>query len=169
MSEAASPNPNGNPFDVPLNSEIQESQQRQAASQAASDNGNPFDEPLASEVAEQKAANINPSLTGTARQYAANAGGVDIKPVTKSTNPKLAMAMSGADEPEYAGAVGAAGAGAMAASPIADSVVTAVVSHLGKVKAILDAAGKLGLTSGGIGFGIKEARDLYKEFSGGGK
>lgn len=40
-----------NPFDVPLNSEIEESRQRQQASQAA--NGNPFDEPLASEVAER--------------------------------------------------------------------------------------------------------------------
>jgi hypothetical protein len=48
---------------------------------------------------------------------------------------------------------------------VADPVVTVVISHLGKVKAILDAAGKLGLTGGGIGMGIKEARDLYKEFS----
>jgi hypothetical protein len=48
------PNDNGNPFDVPLNSEIQESQQRQAATPAKpSGYVNPFDEPLASEVAEQ--------------------------------------------------------------------------------------------------------------------
>jgi hypothetical protein len=40
-----------NPFDVPLNSEIEESRQRQQANQSA--NGNPFDEPLASEVAER--------------------------------------------------------------------------------------------------------------------
>ena len=40
-----------NPFDVPLNSEIEESRQRQEASLSA--NGNPFDEPLASEVAER--------------------------------------------------------------------------------------------------------------------
>jgi hypothetical protein len=46
---------NGNPFDQPLNSEVQESQQRQVATQQASPNGNPFDEPLASEVAEKNA------------------------------------------------------------------------------------------------------------------
>ena len=49
------PNPNGNPFDVPLNSEIEESKQRQAAAQKSNpDDYNPFDEPLASEIAEQK-------------------------------------------------------------------------------------------------------------------
>ena len=49
------PNPNGNPFDVPLNSEIEESKQRQQAAQKSNpDDYNPFDEPLASEVAEQK-------------------------------------------------------------------------------------------------------------------
>lgn len=57
----------------------------------------------------------------------------------------------------------------MAASPIADPVVTAVISHLGKVKAILEAAGKIGLTGGGLGFGIDQAHKLYKEFAGGGK
>jgi hypothetical protein len=41
----------GNPFDVPLNSELQESQQRQQVAQSAPDY-NPFDEPLASEKAE---------------------------------------------------------------------------------------------------------------------
>ncbi len=44
-----------NPFDAPLNSEIEESRQRQQSRQAASDNGNPFDVPLASEIAEQQA------------------------------------------------------------------------------------------------------------------
>ena len=54
MATQPTPNPNGNPFDVPLNSEIQESQQRQAATPAkASGYVNPFDEPLASEIAEQ--------------------------------------------------------------------------------------------------------------------
>jgi hypothetical protein len=41
-----------NPFDRPLDSEIQEHQQQQAATVAASPIGNPFDEPLASEKAE---------------------------------------------------------------------------------------------------------------------
>src|SRR5215467_4945886 len=42
----------GNPFDAPLQSEIDEHQQAQAASVQASDIGNPFDEPLMSEKAE---------------------------------------------------------------------------------------------------------------------
>jgi len=49
---SVTPNTNGNPFNQPLNSELQESQQRQAATVAASPNGNPFDEPLASEKAD---------------------------------------------------------------------------------------------------------------------
>lgn len=50
------PQASDNPFDVPLNSEIQESQQRQQVAQKSSPNDfNPFDEPLASEAAEQKA------------------------------------------------------------------------------------------------------------------
>jgi hypothetical protein len=63
-------------------------------------------------------------------------------------------------------AEGALVAGSALGAPFVDPVVTAVAAHLGKVKAILDAAGRLGLTGGGIGFGIKEARELYKEFSG---
>lgn len=46
------PNPNGNPFDVPLQSEVGEHQQAQAVTQNASPNGNPFEEPLVSEKAE---------------------------------------------------------------------------------------------------------------------
>jgi hypothetical protein len=46
---------NGNPFDAPLASEIQEHQQAQAATVASSHNGNPFDEPLMSEKAEAAA------------------------------------------------------------------------------------------------------------------
>lgn len=77
MSTQPQVSDNGNPFDVPLNSEIQESQQRQQASQAASSNGNPFDEPLASEVAEQKHA--------TATQAASNNGNpFDVPSILKS-------------------------------------------------------------------------------------
>lgn len=60
---------------------------------------------------------------------------------------------------------GALAAGSALAAPLADPAVTAAIAHLGKVKAILDAARNIGLTTGGIGLGIKEARDLYKEFS----
>lgn len=52
-STAVAPQDTGNPFDVPLNSEVQESQQRAQTKQAtAPDSANPFDEPLASEKAE---------------------------------------------------------------------------------------------------------------------
>jgi hypothetical protein len=47
---------NGNPFNTPLASELQDHQQAQAATVAASDNGNPFNEPLLSEKVEAQAA-----------------------------------------------------------------------------------------------------------------
>lgn len=46
---------NGNPFDRPLASEVQDHQAAQAATVATSANGNPFDEPLLSEKAEAQA------------------------------------------------------------------------------------------------------------------
>src|ERR1700733_2831252 len=59
------PNPNGNPFDIPLNSEIEETKQRQTAAQKANpDDYNPFDEPLASEIAEQKHAEARAANPG---------------------------------------------------------------------------------------------------------
>jgi len=61
---------------------------------------------------------------------------------------------------------GALGAGSAFAAPLADPVVNAVVSHLGKIETILKAARNISLTTGGIGLTIREARDLYKEFSG---
>jgi len=47
---------NGNPFDRPLDSELDEHQRQQAATVQASDNGNPFNEPLMSEKLEAQAA-----------------------------------------------------------------------------------------------------------------
>jgi len=46
---------NGNPFNTPLGSEVQDHQAAHAATVAASDNGNPFNEPLLSEKAEAQA------------------------------------------------------------------------------------------------------------------
>src|ERR1700693_4500548 len=48
---------NGNPFNAPLASEVQEHQQAQTSTVRASANGNPFDEPLMSEKAETQAQN----------------------------------------------------------------------------------------------------------------
>ena len=47
---------NGNPFDAPLQSELDEHQQAQVATIKASSNGNPFDEPLMSEKLEAEQA-----------------------------------------------------------------------------------------------------------------
>src|SRR5690348_10113825 len=44
--------------------------------------------------------------------------GAAIQPVTTSTNPKLAIAASGENMPEYVGATGAIGAGLMGLSAI---------------------------------------------------
>jgi hypothetical protein len=49
-TQAVTPDPNANPFDTPLPSEVNEHQQAVAASPS----GNPFDEPLPSEKAEQQ-------------------------------------------------------------------------------------------------------------------
>lgn len=47
---------NGNPFDRPLDSELDEHQRQQATTLAKSSNGNPVDEPLISEKLEAKVA-----------------------------------------------------------------------------------------------------------------
>lgn len=56
---------NGNPFDTPLGSEVNDHQQAQATTVQASDNGNPFEEPLMSEKAESQ-----PTTQPTADQVA---------------------------------------------------------------------------------------------------
>ena len=119
-----------NPFDAPLNSEIQEHQAAQQATQAASPNGNPFDEPLASEKAEAQ-------LKATP--------GADIQPVTTSTNPKLVVAAAGEHIPEYVGAVGALAAGTMLGSQTVAPLITALAPHLPN----LDKAYKIALALGG--------------------
>lgn len=60
---------NGNPFDTPLGSEVDDHQQQQAATVQASDNGNPFSEPLLSEKAEAQATG---SDTGTVKNDVGN-------------------------------------------------------------------------------------------------
>lgn len=60
------PNPNGNPFDAPLSSEMQDHQQAQNITQKASTNGNPFDEPLAAEKAEVNKSGIPETSYGAA-------------------------------------------------------------------------------------------------------
>lgn len=87
--------------------------------------------------------------------------GAAIQPVTRSTNPKLAEAMPGANMPEYVGATGGLAAGTMGAA-ILEPAVSAAIAHLGGLTKIVQAAKALGWTT----FGLKEAHDLYKMASG---
>jgi hypothetical protein len=136
----------GNPFDVPLNSELQESQQRQQVAQSAPDY-NPFDEPLASEKAE-----------------AAHAATVKANPASNfASGSKVPNAiLNGSDTTgDIIGGVTGAGVAALAASPIID----AAIAHLGNLTKIVQVAKQLGWAS----FGMKEAHDLYKMVSGNNK
>jgi hypothetical protein len=147
------PNPNGNPFDAPLQSEAGEHQQAQAATQKASPNGNPFDEPLVSEKAAAQMKS-NPELDASNTRQMAVAGLTGM-PTPNMTDQDKASFERG----KAAGAVSVpAVTGAMAAGPVID----AVGAHLGTIKTIIDIASKAGLGA----FGYKEARELYKEFSG---
>jgi hypothetical protein len=114
------PNDNGNPFDAPF-----EQPQQSQVTTSASDNGNPFDAPF------EQPQQANP--------------GAPIAPVTTSTNPKLAAAMSAKEMPEYVGAVGALGAGAMGGEALSEAA-TPVLKHIATeygapaMKAITEAA-----------------------------
>lgn len=59
----------------------------------------------------------------TAQALDQNDGGAPLPKVTPSTNPKLAVAMSAKDMPEYVGATGAAGAGLMGAAALGDTPI----------------------------------------------
>lgn len=141
---SVTPNPNGNPFDQPLNSEVNESQQNQAATVAASPNGNPFNEPLASEKAEAQHDTVmqHPHYDGS-------------KMGSKVPNSILNAPDSLGDT---IGGLTVAGGAALAASPIVD----AAVAHLGSLTKIVQVAKNLGWTA----FSLKEAHDLYKMVSG---
>jgi|SRR5579871_964950 len=136
-----SPSPNGNPFDAPLQSELQEHQQAQAATQAASSNGNPFDEPLASEKAEAA--------------LQANQG-ADIPKVTTSTNPKLAAAMAAKDMPEYVGATGAGAAALMAGGALSGPAEAFMGTKAGQaLYELVKTYGKTVAKGAGMGLGYE--------------
>lgn len=148
MSTAAVTPDNGNPFNQPFDSEVQESAQRQAASQQASPNGNPFDEPLASEIADQK--------------YKERAG-ADIQPVTTSTNPKLAAAMSAKDMPERVGATGALAAGAMLGGVLSGPAEAFAETSGGKaLLELVKTYGKHAAAGAGMGLGYEALHKAAK-------
>ncbi|MGA9798579.1 MAG: hypothetical protein WBQ68_06200 [Terriglobales bacterium] len=147
-----------NPFDRPFASEVQDHQQAQTATVAASDNGNPFNEPLMSEKAEAQAAAAKQATPSGQPGYVPNAR------IRNLPNPAEGMTPG---EALVSGAATGAGLAALPASSavgdVAAPIIAAVGSHLSTIKNIMSLAEKAGI--GAIGY--KEARELYKEFAGG--
>lgn len=164
----------GNPFDAPLASEIQDHQQTQAATVQASSNGNPFDEPLMSEKADAQANSstkpYDPQVFGkftTAENYptwlkTSPKSGPTLKPgeaeawMSAHTPGGMKQMATDAAVPVVAGA---ATAGAVLTAP---EIIGAAIEHLGSLDKIVQAAKGLGYGA----FGLKEAHDLYKMVAG---
>lgn len=142
---------NGNPFDAPLASEVQDHQQSQAATVQASSNGNPFDEPLMSEKAEAATAPQSKNFDVGAALGGMHGGSYDIA----FRDPK------GQISPDTIKAEAVGGAAGIAADGLG-AVVPAAIAHLGDLTKIVKAAKDLGWAS----FGLKEAHDLYKMVNG---
>lgn len=144
---------NGNPFDAPLASEVQDHQQAQAATVQASSNSNPFDEPLMSEKAEAaQAKQAAETQTPVSQLFGGMHGGsYDIA----FRDPK------GQISPDTIKAEAVGGAAGIAADGLG-AVVPAAIAHLGDLTKIVKAAKDLGWAS----FGLKEAHDLYKMVNG---
>ena len=153
-------NDNGNPFDAPLASEVQEHQQAMAATVSTSANGNPFDEPLMSEKAEAQA---QANAAANPEQEASNTRQMALAGLTGMPTPN----MSEADKAsfEQGKAAGAVSVPVVAAAVGSGPFLAAVGEHLNTIKNIISLAEKAGI--GALGY--KEARELYKEFVGDGK
>jgi hypothetical protein len=185
-----------NPFDVPLNSEVQESQQRQQARMAASDNGNPFDEPLASEIAEQKhaAAYAEGQVTNDVGQQvivpkagesfhdtmqrAVALGKQRVKEGSQQTAIDAETKTIPAKTAETLGGAAGIGVAGPALLAVPGELAGAFHTPLGGTSLVNAAIEHLGgLTKivqaakamGWTAFGIKEAHDLFKMVSGGEK
>jgi hypothetical protein len=147
---------NGNPFDRPLDSELQEHQQQQAATVKSSPIGNPFDEPLLSEKAEAQAASslylkkVNTGPLSPADQAE--------KAMGEAIGDNKAQAVEGLKNTGMAALETAGGVlGASEFAPVAERVA-GYLPHLAR---IIKVGRDLGLT----GIGLKEAHDLYKALS----
>lgn len=141
----------GNPFDTPLASEVQDHQQAQAATVQSSDNGNPFGEPLLSEKAEAATVPTNKNFDVGAALGGMHGGSYDIA----FRDPK------GQISPDTIKAEAVGGAAGIAADGLA-MAVPAVIAHLNSLDKVVKAAKALGYGS----FGLKEAHDLIKQFTG---
>lgn len=163
MATQPTPNPNGNPFDVPLDSEVQESQQRQQASQTASPSSNPFDEPLASEVAEQKhraAVASNGEAVPNARIR-----NMTVDP-TKDVHSAGGALLSGVKTGAELSAIPASAIGLGEAAPI----VAHLAEHLPnlyKAYKILKGVGAAGSITEGATYTLQHLKDVLKILGGG--
>ena len=151
---------NGNPFDRPLNSELQESQQRKAATPPL-DTGfvNPFDEPLASEKAEQQHREAMPNVyeKATAAGPYAEPGAAE-RAMGEQFGDNKAQAMQAL---KSTGQAALETAGGIAGASVAGPVLAAIASHFGDLDKIIGMAKKYGW---GVDIGYREARELYKDF-----
>jgi hypothetical protein len=151
--------PNGNPFDAPLQSELGEHQQAQANTVQGSSNGNPFDEPLLSEKAEAQ-------HTDAQNAYRkATAAGANIVPGAaekamgqvwgdNAAQTKQFLKSAGQATLETAGGI----LGASEFTPVTEKALE-YLPHLAKIAKV---AKDLGWTT----FGLKEAHDLYRMAAG---
>ena len=147
----------GNPFDTPLASEVQDHQQAQTATVQASHNGNPFDEPLLSEKAEAQA---KAKAAANPEQEASNTRQMLVAGLTGMPTPNMTEAdRASFEKGKAAGAISVpVVAGALAAPGAFGPVTDKVVEYLPHLARIIKTARDLSLT----GFGLKEAHDLYK-------
>ena len=146
------PNDNGNPFDAPLASEVQEHQQAMASTVAASANGNPFDEPLMSEKAEAQAA------AAPQTNFVPNARIRNLPNPAEGMTPGQAL---------INGVQTGAAVGALPASAIGLGEVAPVIAHLAENLPNLDKAWKIVKIVGGTEYTLQHLKDVLKVLGGG--
>jgi hypothetical protein len=144
---------NGNPFDAPLASEMQEHQQAMASTVAASANGNPFDEPLMSEKAEAQA-----QATAPQTNFVPNARIRNLPNPAEGLTPGQAL-INGAQTGAELAAVPASAIGLGEAEP--------VIAHLAENLPNLDKAWKIVKIVGGGTYTLQHLKDVLKVLGGG--
>src|SRR6266849_1591905 len=143
----------GNPFDTPLASEVQDHQQAQAATVAASDNGNPFTEPLLSEKAEAQA-----QATAAQTHFVPNARIRNLPNPAEGLTPAQALTN---------GVQTGAALAAIPASAIGLGEAEPVIAHLAESLPNLDKAWKIVKIVGGTEYTLQHLKDVLKVLGGG--
>jgi hypothetical protein len=179
---------NGNPFDAPLASEMQEHQQAQTSTVASSHNGNPFDEPLMSEKAEAQAQATAGGSSQEEQQFLqSNPGYKYIAADPKFPNRPAGIYPSGQgnewrNDPSYSqspvdlhmarntaqgAATAAAATAAVPATAIGLGEVAPVIAHLAESLPNLDKAWKIVKIVGGGTYTLQHLKDVLKVLGGG--